>query len=99
MRSRTTAKCLALPDDDRNRAELLAENDRLRRELLRRRSASPMAPVIGGLVAHIVLRPFLDSWLNAASDFKVAAAATILSLPLVFAALMLVRALRRRSSD
>ena len=58
-----------------------------------------MWPVMGGLVAHIVLRPFLDPWLNAASDFKVAAAATILSLPLLFAAFMLARALRRRSSD
>ena len=82
-------------DDDRKRAELLAENERLRRELLRRRTNSPMWPVIGGLAAHIALRPLLDPWLNSGSDAKVAAAAIILAVPVVFAVIMLARALSR----
>jgi hypothetical protein len=85
-------------DDDRKRGELIAENERLRRELLKRRSNSPMWPVIGGLAAHIALRPLLDPWLNAASDAKVAAAAILLAVPVLFAVIMLARALRRRSS-
>jgi hypothetical protein len=89
---------LALLDDNRKRVDLLAENERLKRELLRRRSHSPMWPVVGGLAAHIALRPLLDPWLNAGSDAKVAAAAVILSIPVVFAVFMLVRALRRRQS-
>ncbi len=91
---RTTAK-VALPDE-RKRAELLEENSRLKRELLRRRSHSPMWPVIGGLAAHIALRPLLDPWLNAGSDAKVTAAVVILAIPVLFAVLMLARALRRR---
>jgi hypothetical protein len=89
---------VALLDDDRNRDALLAENERLRRELLRKRTNSPMWPVIGGLAAHILLRPLLDPWLNAASDTRVTAAAVILAIPIVFAVLMFVRAIRRRSN-
>jgi hypothetical protein len=89
---------LALFDDDRKRADLLAENERLRRELLKRRSNSPMWPVIGGLAAHIALRPLLDPWLNSGSDAKVAAAAIVLAVPVVFAVIMLARALTRPSS-
>jgi hypothetical protein len=96
-RARTTAK-VARTDDDRNRETLLVENERLRRELLRRRTHSPMWPVVGGLVAHIVLRPLLDPWLNAQSDAKVAAAAAILAVPVVFAVVMLLRALLRKQS-
>jgi len=55
-----------------------------------------MWPVVGGLAAHIVLRPLLDPWLNATSDAKVAAAAAILAIPILFAVFMLVRALRSR---
>ncbi|HVW25484.1 MAG TPA: hypothetical protein VHC69_08940 [Polyangiaceae bacterium] len=82
-------------DSDRNRAELLSENERLRRELLRRRTNSPMWPVVGGLAAHIALRPLLDPWLNSGSDAKVAAAAIVLAVPVVFAVIMLARALMR----
>ena len=89
---------MALLDDDRTPEAVLAENERLRRELLRKRTHSPMWPVIGGLAAHIVLRPILDPWLNAASDAKVAAAAVILAIPILFAVVTLVRALRRRQS-
>jgi hypothetical protein len=96
-RARTTAK-VAPTDDDRNRETLLVENERLRRELLRRRTHSPMWPVVGGLVAHIALRPLLDPWLNAQSDAKVTAAAAILAVPIVFAVVMLVRALLRKQS-
>jgi hypothetical protein len=84
--------------DDRNRENLLVENERLRRELLRRRTHSPMWPVVGGLAAHILLRPILDPWLNEQSDAKVAAAAVILAVPVVFAVVMLVRALMRKQS-
>jgi hypothetical protein len=91
-------RALALLDDDRKRTELLAENDRLRRELLKRRSHSPMWPVIGGLAAHIALRPLLDPWLNAGSDAKVATAAIVLAVPVVFAVVMLARALMRPPS-
>jgi hypothetical protein len=84
--------------DDRNRENLLVENERLRRELLRRRTHSPMWPVVGGLAAHILLRPILDPWLNEQSDAKVAAAAVILAVPVVFAVVMLVRALVRKQS-
>ena len=55
-----------------------------------------MWPVIGGFLAHIVLRPFLDPWLNASSDAKVAAAVAILAVPILFAIFMLVRALRHK---
>jgi hypothetical protein len=89
---------LALLDDDRNRAELLKENERLRRELLKRRSNSPMWPVIGGLAGHIALRPLLDPWLNSGSDAKVATAAILLAVPVVFAVVMLARAIGRRAS-
>ena len=89
---------MALLNDDRSRAQLVAENERLRGELLKRRSNSPMWPVVGGLAAHIVLRPLLDPWLNSGSDAKVAAAAIVLAVPVVFAVIMLARALRRRSS-
>lgn len=89
-------------DDDENRsrrgrdASLEEENARLRRELLRRRTHSPMWPVVAGLAAHILLRPLLDPWLNASSDAKVATAATLLSIPILFAVFMLVRALRSK---
>jgi hypothetical protein len=55
-----------------------------------------MWPVVGGLAAHILLRPLLDPWLNAGSDAKVAAAAIILGIPILFAGFMLVRALRNK---
>jgi hypothetical protein len=55
-----------------------------------------MWPVVGGLAAHIALRPLLDPWLNAGSDIKVAVAATLLAIPIAFAAFMLMRALRRK---
>ena len=55
-----------------------------------------MWPVIGGLAAHILLRPLLDPWLNASSDAKVATAAALLSIPILFAVFMLVRALRSK---
>jgi hypothetical protein len=42
-----------------------------------------------------VLRPFCDPWLNASSDAKVAAAVTVLVIPIVFSVGMLVRILRR----
>ncbi|HEX4339306.1 MAG TPA: hypothetical protein VH062_25540 [Polyangiaceae bacterium] len=87
---------MALPDDDRKRTALLEENARLRGELLRKRTHSPMWPVVGGLAAHIALRPLLDPWLNAGSDAKVAGAVVILAVPVVFAGVMLVRALRRK---
>ena len=83
-------------EDGRPTKALREENARLRRELLRRRTHSPMWPVIAGLLAHILLRPFLDPWLNASSDAKVAAAVTILVTPIVFAIFMLVRALRHK---
>jgi hypothetical protein len=89
---------VALYDDDRNREALLVENERLRRELLRKRTHSPMWPVIGGLAAHILLRPLLDPWLNAASDAKVAGAAIVLAIPIAFAVFMFVRALRRKAN-
>ena len=89
---------MAHSSDDRNRETLLVENERLRRELLRRRTHSPMWPVVGGLAAHILLRPILDPWLNEQSDAKVAAAAVILAVPVVFAVVMLVRALVRKQS-
>jgi len=89
---------VAHTSDDRNRETLLVENERLRRELLRRRTHSPMWPVVVGLAAHIVLRPILDPWLNEQSDAKVAAAAVILAVPVVFAVVMLVRALMRKQS-
>jgi hypothetical protein len=57
-----------------------------------------MWPVVGGLAAHILLRPILDPWLNEQSDAKVAAAAVILAVPVVFAVVMLVRALVRKQS-
>jgi len=56
-----------------------------------------MWPVVGGLAAHIALRPLLDPWLNSGSDGKVAAAAIILAVPVVFAVIMLARALVRPS--
>jgi hypothetical protein len=83
-------------DDGRSTKSLEEENARLRRELLRRRTHSPIWPVVGGLAAHIVLRPLLDPWLNASSDAKVAAAAAILAIPILFAVFMLVRALRKK---
>jgi len=86
----------ALPTDERTREDLLQENERLRRELLRKRTDSPMWPVVLGLVVHLVLRPLLDPWLNASSDAKVAGAVVILTIPVVFALVMLARALRRR---
>lgn len=89
---------MAHSSDDRNRETLLVENERLRRELLRRRTHSPMWPVVGGLAVHILLRPILDPWLNEQSDAKVAAAAVILAVPVVFAVVMLVRALVRKQS-
>ena len=55
-----------------------------------------MWPVIGGLTAHILLRPLLDPWLNASSDAKVATAAALLSIPILFAVFMLARALRSK---
>jgi hypothetical protein len=86
----------APPKDDRTREALLQENERLKRELLRKRADSPMWPVVLGFVVHLVLRPLFDPWLNASSDAKVAAAVVILTLPVVFALVMLARALRRR---
>jgi len=83
--------------DDRTREELLAENQRLREEILRRRSAGSMWPAIAGLLLHILLRPLLDPWLNAASDVKVAAAVVILAIPVLFAVATLVRALTQQS--
>lgn len=84
-------------DDERTRDEVLAENARLKNELLRRRSNSPMWPVVAGLAAHIALRPVLDPWLNSSSDAKVDLAVVLLAAPLAVSAVMLVRALRRRS--
>lgn len=83
-------------DDERRREELLAENARLRSELLRRRSNSPMWPVVAGLVAHIALRPVFDPWLNSSSDGKVDLAIVILAAPIVASAVLLVRALRSK---
>jgi len=83
-------------DEPRDRKELLEENERLKRELLHRRSNPSMWPVILGLFAHILLRPFLDPWLNAPSDRKVAVAVVILAVPVVFALTMLVKALTHR---
>jgi hypothetical protein len=87
---------MARYEDSRSTNALQEENARLRRELLRKRTHSPMWPVVGGLAAHIVLRPLLDPWLNAASDAKVGAAAVILGIPILFAVFMLVRALRSK---
>lgn len=56
-----------------------------------------MWPVVLWLVVHLVLRPLLDPWLNASSDALVAGAVVILTIPVVFALVMLARALRRRS--
>ena len=81
-------------DDRRTREELLLENGRLRSDLLRRRSNSPMWPVVAGLVAHVALRPLLDPWLNSASDAKVDLAIVILAAPIAVAIAALVRALR-----
>lgn len=83
-------------DDDRTRDELLSENARLKTELLRRRSNSPMWPVVAGLAAHIALRPMLDPWLNSSSDGKVDFAIVVLAAPLAVSAAMLVRALRSK---
>jgi hypothetical protein len=86
------------PLDDRQTKEaLLAENARLKERLLDRRSGSSMWPVIGGLAAHILLRPLMDPWLNASSDAKVYAAVAVLGVPVIFALVMLVRALTRKS--
>ncbi|HEX7670962.1 MAG TPA: hypothetical protein VF395_15310, partial [Polyangiaceae bacterium] len=81
----------------RHRDELLAENARLKTELLRRRSNRPMWPVVAGLAAHIALRPILDPWLNSSSDTKVDLAVFLLAVPLAASAVMLVRALRPKS--
>jgi hypothetical protein len=83
-------------DDDRTRDELLSENARLKTELLRRRSNSPMWPVVAGLATHIALRPMLDPWLNSSSDGKVDLAILVLAAPLAASAVMLVRALRSK---
>jgi hypothetical protein len=56
-----------------------------------------MWPVVGGLAAHIALRPVMDPWLNSGSDAKVVAAAIILAVPVLFALIMLARALMRPS--
>jgi hypothetical protein len=84
-------------NDSRTREELLDENERLRREVLEKRTHSPMWPVVLGLVVHIALRPLCDPWLNASSDSKVSAAIVILAIPIVFSGVMLVRILRRRT--
>jgi hypothetical protein len=83
-------------DEDRSREELLSENARLRTELLRRRSNSPMWPVVAGLAAHIALRPIFDPWLNSSSDGKVDLAIVVLAAPIALSAWALVRALRSR---
>jgi hypothetical protein len=85
-----------ITEDDRTREELLAENVRLREELLRRRSSGSMVPVVLGLVVHIAMRPFLDPWLNSDSDAKVGMAIALLVVPVGFSGVMLVRALRAR---
>ena len=63
---------------------------------MRRRTNGSMLPVVLGLFAHILLRPLLDPWLNAPSDAKVTLAVVILAVPVVFALVMLVKALTHR---
>ncbi len=78
------------PDDELER--LRRDNERLRRELLRRGAGHRYWPVAAGLLTHLALRPVLDPWLNASSDAKLAGAVVLLALPLVGAAVALVRA-------
>jgi hypothetical protein len=80
------------------REELIAENERLRKELLRGRTHRSMWPVIAGLSLHILLRPLLDPWLNAESDAKVSAAVVILAVPVLFAVAALVKILSERGA-
>lgn len=84
-------------EDSRAREELIAENERLRRELLRKRTRSPMWPAVAALAAHILLRPLLDPWLNASDDAKVGAAVAILAVPIVFAIVTVARSMRAKT--
>lgn len=75
-----------------DRASLVAENERLRRELVRaRRRRHRIWPVAAGLGVHLALRPLLDPWLNGASDARFWTAVTLLVAPLAFALVALVR--------
>ncbi len=56
-----------------------------------------MWPAVTALGVHILLRPILDPWLNAASDAKVAVAVIILAVPVVFAVILIARVLHRRA--
>jgi hypothetical protein len=84
---------LSYDKEPRSAEELAAENEKLRRELLRRRTGPSTWPAVVALLVHIVVRPFFDPWLNAASDAKVTAAVVILAVPVVFAVIVLVRAI------
>jgi hypothetical protein len=77
-----------------DRASLVAENERLRRELDRVRRRSPIWPVAAGLGVHVALRPLLDPWLNGASDAKWWTAVALLAAPILFSLVALARALR-----
>ena len=51
-------------------------------------------PVALGLAAHVVLRRLLAGWLHlSTSDAKIALAMVIIAAPMVFAFIMLIRAL------
>lgn len=48
---------------------------------------------VAGVGVHFLLRLVLDSWLNAASDWKVSVAIVMLALPLLFAVFAVYRSI------
>jgi hypothetical protein len=75
------------------RASLNAEIVRLRTMLARAQRRSSLAPVVVGLVLHLVIRQVLGPLFNGSSDSMFWLALVLSALPLVYAAIQLGRAL------